>query len=217
VANIGAVNLFANGASVVYYDDMSLTGAAGACDSPGDISWLSVSPSAGSTGPGESSDVTVVFDATGLMAGDYEGSLCVASNDAATPLVVVPVTLAVEAAVYGVEAAAEESALSGAPGDSVTYTLWITNTGNVEDTFDLTAVGVWPADLSAPSITLASGASGWATVTVMIPGGAADGDMDTTTFTAVSQADAAAMASVDLTTTAVVSIRYLYLPIILRN
>ena len=217
VANIGAVNLFANSASVVYYDDMSLAGAAGACDSPGDISWLSLSPSAGSTGPGESSDVTVVFDATGLMAGDYEGSLCVASNDATTPLVVVPVSLTVEAAVYGVEVAAEESALSGEPGDSVTYTLWITNTGNVEDTFNLTAAGIWAADLSAPSITLASGASGWVTATVAIPGDADDGDMDTTTFTATSQSDAAATASVDLTTTAVISTYHLYLPYISRD
>ena len=220
VANIGAVNLFANGASVIYYDDMSLTGAVGSCSSPGDITWLSLSPGSGSTGPGGSSDVTVVLDATGLAAGDYEGSLCVASNDATTPLVVVPVTLAVEAAVYGVEAAAAENALSGESGSAVTYTVWITNTGNAADTFDLTTTGSWNADPSAATITLAPGASGSVLVTVDIPASAAAGDTDVTTFTATSQGDGTSSAGVALTTTAVVpppSTYYLYLPTVIKN
>ena len=49
--NIGAVDLFANGASVIYYDDFSLVapGIPAACDLPSDVSWLSTAPSNGTT------------------------------------------------------------------------------------------------------------------------------------------------------------------------
>ncbi len=65
------------------------------CDNPTDISWLSVSPAAGTTAPGDSSDVTVTFDATGLAPGEYEALLCVDSNDPHNPRITVPVTLTV--------------------------------------------------------------------------------------------------------------------------
>ncbi|GAB4144779.1 MAG: hypothetical protein Fur0021_01620 [Candidatus Promineifilaceae bacterium] len=93
--NIGAVDLYANSASVIYYDDMSLAPTAATCDGPADISWVSVSPDNGTTTPGETSTVDVTFDSTGLGAGMYNGNLCVSSNDSDTPLVIVPVALEV--------------------------------------------------------------------------------------------------------------------------
>jgi hypothetical protein len=95
--NIAAVDLFANGASSVYYDDMSLVQAAGTCDAPEDIPWASVSPDNGSTGGGATDTVTVEFDSTGLLPDTYTGSLCVESNDPDEPLVVVPLEMNVEA------------------------------------------------------------------------------------------------------------------------
>jgi hypothetical protein len=65
------------------------------CDLPSDIPWLSVSPDAGTTVPGGSTDVDVTTDATGLVPGLYEANLCVRSNDPATPLVPVPVDMTV--------------------------------------------------------------------------------------------------------------------------
>ena len=216
VLDIGAVNLFANSASVIYYDDMSLaSGPVPACAVPGDIPWASVDPDSGTTGPGVSSDVTVTLDATGLAAGMYEGSLCVSSNDSSTPLVVVPVTLEVEAVVAGVEVAAEEAELSGEPGSSVSYTVWITNTGNAADTFDLAiSDNEWDAMPSAASVMLEPGESTWVMVTVDIPAGTGDGETDIATFNAISQTDDTVSDSVVLTTTAVVSTYYLYLPLI---
>lgn len=65
------------------------------CDNPADLPWLSVAPASGITAGESSTDVTVDFDADGLAAGTYEGTLCVSSNDAANPLVEVPVSLTV--------------------------------------------------------------------------------------------------------------------------
>jgi subtilisin family serine protease len=218
ILNIGAVNLFANSASAVYYDDMSMVATVGECAVAGDIPWADVSPTSGSTPSGSSSEVTVTFDATGLAEDVYEGLLCVSSNDATTPMTIVPLTLTVVPTVYGVEVAAVEAELSGETGTSVEYTVWITNTGNVQDTFDLMVSGYsWDTMPSVDDVTLNAGESTAVMVTVDIPDDAADGEMDTATVTATSQSDGTATASVDLTTTAVVSTYHLYLPFVIRG
>jgi subtilisin family serine protease len=92
--NIGAVDLFANGASVVYYDDISLMPAGDpACGIWGDVPWLSTDPTSGTTPGGGSNPVDVFFDATGMAVGVYTATLCAASNDPLTPILPIPVTL----------------------------------------------------------------------------------------------------------------------------
>jgi hypothetical protein len=94
--NITAVDLFANGASAIYYDDMSLTvGVPDICQLPGDIPWLSVDPASGVTVRNGDSLVTVTFDSSGMSNGTYSSHICVASNDPLTPLIAVPVTMTV--------------------------------------------------------------------------------------------------------------------------
>ena len=93
--NIAAVDLFANGATSVYYDNISLLPPDVTCDAPDDISWLSLNPTSGTTGSSSSDPVTVTFDSTGLVTGNYTGTLCINSNDPVTPLVEVPVSLTV--------------------------------------------------------------------------------------------------------------------------
>jgi hypothetical protein len=70
-------------------------GGAPACSNPSDIPWLSLSTTSGSNAGGTNTPVTVTFNATGVAAGSYSGRLCVNSNDAANPLVVVPVSFTV--------------------------------------------------------------------------------------------------------------------------
>ncbi|NCT66977.1 MAG: hypothetical protein GXC76_04940 [Rhodanobacteraceae bacterium] len=70
-------------------------GGAPACSNPSDIPWLSLSTTSGSNAGGTNTPVTVTFNATGVAAGSYSGKLCVNSNDAANPLVVVPVSFTV--------------------------------------------------------------------------------------------------------------------------
>jgi len=80
-----------------FVDDVVLEsgGSASSCDSPSDIPWLSLSSTSGSTQAGNSSNVTVTFNSTGLAAGTYDATLCVNSNDPATPRVEVPVMMTV--------------------------------------------------------------------------------------------------------------------------
>ncbi|NUM47805.1 MAG: hypothetical protein HUU38_24120, partial [Anaerolineales bacterium] len=189
------------------------------CSAPSDIPWVSVSPTSGSTNPGSSSDVSVVYDTTGLAVGStYTGTLCVTSDDLVNPLITIPLTLTVEAQSYGV-ALSSDQADSGDAGTSVLYTVTITNTGNLADTFDLTAAGTWTANLSQASVTLAGGEVATFTVEVAIPSGVADGDSAVTTVTATSQNDGTATDSTALTTTAIVIVEEyeVYLPLLMRG
>ena len=78
-------------------------GNSGACSSPADVAWLSVTPTSGTTAGAASTPLTVTLDSTGLAAGSYNASLCIGSDDPdagpgnGTNLVVVPVSLEVNA------------------------------------------------------------------------------------------------------------------------
>ncbi|MGV8039660.1 MAG: hypothetical protein AB2L07_06140 [Thermoanaerobaculaceae bacterium] len=115
---------------------------------PTDLSWLSADPTGGTTAASGSTPVQVTFDSTGLVAGAYDGQLCVRSNDPdagpgnGTELVVVPVSLTVtEAPVPAITlvktvgttngVCATTSAISVDPGTTVYYCYTVTNTGNV--------------------------------------------------------------------------------------
>ena len=80
---------------------------------------------------------------------------------------------------------------SGLNGETLTYTVTITNTGNAPDTYDLVASdnSGWSPSVSPPSITLAPGASDNATLSVTIPENALGCTQDNITVAATSQAD----------------------------
>src|SRR5690606_14178654 len=97
--NFAVLDLFANNASSVYYDDVEVIEGGGpqptGCDNPSDVSWLSASPTSGTTPAGGNVEVAVTVDSTGLAAGSYEALLCVTTNDPDAELVEVPVSLTV--------------------------------------------------------------------------------------------------------------------------
>ena len=103
-------------------------------------------------------------------------------------------------------------------GRTITYTVWVTNTGDYTDTFDLTVAGnTWPVTLSRDSVELGAQAGTAVQVEVTVPATASGGDSDTTTLTATSRGDAGASDSLSLTTTvracvAVVGADFTYTP-----
>ncbi len=62
------------------------------------LDWLTPDPVNGTLAPGQSSTVTVSFDAIGKVVGSYLGQVDISSNDPANPVVTVPVTMTVQPA-----------------------------------------------------------------------------------------------------------------------
>lgn len=69
-----------------------------------DLSWVSLSPTSGTTAPGETSYVDVMFDATGVSAGSYEGIFCIETNDPTQPYVELTVSMDVTTATANLQA-----------------------------------------------------------------------------------------------------------------
>lgn len=91
----------------------------------------------------------------------------------------------VEELVGGVQVTIDPTAKSGAPGGEINFFVTITNTGAVDDTYNLTASDTWDTTLAVQSVMLAGGASRQnIRLTVQIPDGAAEGDSTTVTVTA---------------------------------
>lgn len=104
--------------------------------------------------------------------------------------------------VPGVQLGSTNTTMTGSVGTVVTYSVWITNTGNTTDSFDIAVSGTWTATTSLANIVLSGGASAQIWISVEIPAGATSGEMDTTTVTATSSGSGA-NDSIVLTTTAV--------------
>jgi hypothetical protein len=171
------------------------------CNSPTDIPWFSLDQYSGSNNFKTNTAVGASFDSSGLTDAVYTGTLCIANNDPTASLVKIPVTLTVQSYTYGVNLSADQ-ALSGNPGDVVTYTVQITNTSpDTSDTFNLGGSGSWGTNLSKSNVTLGIGASTTFSVGVTIPLGAGNGDMDVATVTATSQGDSGVSDTTQLTTT----------------
>ncbi|MDX1435438.1 MAG: S8 family serine peptidase [Anaerolineales bacterium] len=153
ITEIGAVDLFANGASSVYYDDLSLQMATGDCVAVSDIAWASVSPNNGTTSGGSDSVLSVEFDSSGLSSGDYTGNLCVTSNDPVTPLVSVPVTMTVTSGPPVIEVS-PIALIDTQPRNTImTTTLVISNTGESNLNWTLTEAAGRTESLALPPAT----------------------------------------------------------------
>ncbi len=213
---IGRINIFspsASGDGAEGVDNVAF-GQIGNCDPPVDLPWVSVNPITGTVAGGTAVDVDVIFDSTGLAAGVYTGTLCINNNDPLRPLVEVPLTMTV--ITYGVDLSGNRAA-AGEVGTTVTYTIQLTNTGSVTDTFGLTATGgAWATTISSSSVALAASQTVSLTVQVEVPGDAEGGDSNMTTVTAVSQTDPGQSDSLLLTTTAVTTQQFIYLPVIIK-
>jgi uncharacterized membrane protein len=136
--------------------------------------------------------------------GTYTAFLKVANDDLFNDPIMVPVTMTVMPVAYGVEVSLVDDSLSGMPGDTVTYTLRVTNTSNgPADTFDVIVSGeTWTTTVPATVGPLDPGESATLDVTVDIPASAAGGDQDAATCTVTSQGDNTKSAQATMTTSA---------------
>jgi uncharacterized membrane protein len=161
--------------------------------------------------------IDVTFDTMTYTAGTYTATLRVNSDDAVNGTIEIPVTMHIEEIVYGVEVSVDNDTLSGEPGTVVTYTVSMTNTGNVIDGYDVTAgAHAWDMEMPASMPPMMPDQSHSMEVLITIPSDALDGDTDSVTITISSQGDPTQMAMITLTTEATVTEYLIYLPILLR-
>lgn len=78
-----------------YYPGNWMVRGYGYPDGPGDIPWLSATPSGGTVAPDACAVVAVTLDSSGLAPAVYTGSLQISSDDPDTPELPIPVTLTV--------------------------------------------------------------------------------------------------------------------------
>lgn len=90
--------------SEMSWADVTVTLHKTICNSPGDISWLTVDGAAGMVPPGDSAVLTVQVDGAGLVPGTYEAQLCVSSNADNASLLAVPVSLVIDGPDDGIHA-----------------------------------------------------------------------------------------------------------------
>lgn len=128
---------------------------------------------------------------------------------------------------YGVALEPAAASQTAPPGQAVTYTLRMANTGHVTDVFTLTLSGhVWTTTVSMASGTAVLPTIGpldageWAVLVVEteVPFHALGGDSDTVAVTVTSRGDDTTSATAVLTTTAQPAATFeIYLPLILRG
>jgi hypothetical protein len=134
-----------------------------------DVAWLSLSPSSGSVSAGGGQAVDVTFNTAGLAAGTYTAHVLVGED---TPYSVTPLTVTLTVnPTRGVDAASPEMVKSGLSGVTLHYSLTVTNTGNMSDSF-IISIGAHTWEVNAPANVgpLAAGAtSAPLDITITIP------------------------------------------------
>jgi subtilisin-like proprotein convertase family protein len=129
-----SLNIANTGAGTLNWD---IVEAPATCTTPGDIPWLSVNPITGTLAAGSNTNVSVTFDSTGLVPANYDGVICVESDDPGMPVVAVPVELVVEPTPPDIAVAPEALTAVLDPNTNITNTLTISNYGMLDLTWNV--------------------------------------------------------------------------------
>lgn len=186
-----------------------------------DIPWLSEEPISGTVAADGSTTSVLSFGAgTDVITqtGTYSGQLTLKTDDPVNGKIIIPVVMHVVAPAYGVDVSGPQEVTAG-PGDVITFTVNVTNTGNGPmDTYTLTITGTYAAVAPIEVGPLAMGETAEVQVVVTVPSGAADGDVGTVVLTATSQGDDTVSDSTTLTVNVEVVITEikLFLPVVFK-
>ena len=153
--------------------------------------------------PGGSNPVHVSVDIPFDAAGGGTDTAVITFSSQLYPSASASVILTTSAnPIFGVQVEPPQGSAAGAPGDRVAYTLTITNTGNVTDTYVVASNSVWPVSLPTTINPLAAGENITVSVGASVPLDAPAGSFDTASITFTSQGDSTRTAQTALTTTA---------------
>lgn len=143
-----------------------------------------------SAGSSNTFQISVAIPAdVGSNTNDAVTIRAVSDGDPITPPVSASHMFTTSAPSYGVLLTISDNTLSGKPGKAVDYYVRITNTGNIDDSYDLILSGNgWATTVTSP-VFVAAGASEYRKVTVTIPVDVTHGATDTVTITAISLGD----------------------------
>ncbi len=168
-------------------------------DAPGaDGTGTALAPVDGDWGQ-TSEDVTASVDTTTLAEGQHYILIHGKNvNGVWGPYTAVFLTIAQ----YDFTLSPDTASAGGYLGQQVDYTLHITNTGNVEDTYDILSTGVWTVTAPTTVGPLAAGDGADLTVSVDIPPTVEPGDFDVASIEATSQGESGLSETSVLTTTA---------------
>ena len=146
------------------------------------VKWVTENPVGGTVSPGGTIVVSISISSGDVLPGVYHANLEIHSNDAAQPVVTLPVTLTVTS--NGVIVVPHNSVRFGPHGATITYNLTITNINALIGFFNFSITGAnWPTILSDNSSTISIGGSISITITVTVPNSATPGSVDAITFT----------------------------------
>ena len=187
---------------------LTLTNTGNAVDSfmveAGESEWEVDLPETGfELEPGEGVEVIVLVDVPeDALAGDEDVVIITATSIGDESVSASSTLVTTANVVYGLSLEPKEAALSGDPGETVEYSLLLTNAGNTLDTFTLEAgESEWEVWLPETNIELAAWESVVVIIQVSVPGDALAGEQDVVVITATSGGDDSLSASSTLTTT----------------
>ncbi len=175
-------------------------------------------PSSVSLARGASTTVYVtVTAAANAISGTVDTTTVTAASQADSSVKATASNTTTVKRVVGVQLAPNHSG-QAKPGETITYTHILTNTGNYTDTFSIASSSSrgWASVQPTGLITLSAGAITTVKVTVTVPANALSGTTETTTVTATSQADNSVKATVTDVTQAVTPKKRVYLPLVVR-
>lgn len=142
--------------------------------------WATLSDTWISLEPNSSQDITLEVNVpSDALEGDYDIFVTATSDGDSSATATATTTSIVSTVVtYGVNLFSDQTSLTTHPGESVIYTITVENTGNTEDTIDISKSGAnshW-GTLSHNSVNIQPGSSQDITLTVDVPSDAQTGD-----------------------------------------